>query len=125
MTDEELVYALRNDVGVSDYARKAAILAADLIEQLVKELDDKSENALMWQNAFLEENDRVFQEWKKRDKIETNLAKAVGVLKLTYSTLTEINPSNYDHDEVCELNNASVEAIYSIAAVLAELEETE
>lgn len=40
LNDEELVYALRNNVGVSDYSRKAAALAAERIEQLVKERDD-------------------------------------------------------------------------------------
>lgn len=57
--------------------------------------------------------------------LSDKLAKVVGALKLTYNTLTEINPNNYDHDDVCEQNNASVEAILSIAAVLEELEKPE
>jgi hypothetical protein len=59
----------------------------------------------------------------RAEEAEAKLAKAVEALKFTYSTLTEINPSNYDHDQVCEQNSASVEAILSIAAVLDELEE--
>lgn len=41
-------------------------------------------------------------------------------LRWAHDTLYEINPSNYDHDEVCRLNNASVEVILGIAPLLGE-----
>ena len=37
-----------------------------------------------------------------------------------HDTLLEINTSNYDHDDVCELNSASVEAILILADALGE-----
>lgn len=37
-----------------------------------------------------------------------------------HNTLYEINPSNYDHDEVCRLNVASVEVILGLAPSLGE-----
>lgn len=34
-----------------------------------------------------------------------------------YDTLKEINPSNYNHDDVCALNDASVEVILGLASI--------
>jgi hypothetical protein len=108
MTDEELIEGLRkNALWVTTHD------AADRIEQLVKERDDAE---------WVEVLRKTYQRAKEA---EAKLAKAVDVLQLAYSTLTEINPSNYDHDDVCEQNNASVEVILSITAVLDELEKTE
>lgn len=42
------------------------------------------------------------------------------LLKWAHDTLIEINPNNYTHDDVCEINNASVEVILGIAPVLGE-----
>lgn len=36
------------------------------------------------------------------------------LLAWAYDTLVEINVSNYDHDDVCRLNDASVEVILGI-----------
>ena len=51
-----------------------------------------------------------------------DLAKTMEALRWAYDTLKEINPSNYTHDDVCNLNDASVEAIIGIRDTLAELE---
>jgi hypothetical protein len=37
-----------------------------------------------------------------------------------HDTLYELNPCNYDHDEVCRVNDASVEVILSLAPLLGE-----
>ena len=42
------------------------------------------------------------------------------LIRWAHDTLYEINPSNYDHDEVCKLNDASVEVILGLAAELGE-----
>lgn len=42
------------------------------------------------------------------EELEAKLAKAVGELQFAYNTLGEINPSNYSHDDVCNLNDKSV-----------------
>jgi hypothetical protein len=42
------------------------------------------------------------------------------LIKWAHDTLYEINPSNYDHDEVCRLNGASVEVILGLAPELGE-----
>ncbi|WP_288927250.1 hypothetical protein [uncultured Maritimibacter sp.] len=42
------------------------------------------------------------------------------LLRWVHETLWEINPSNYDHDDVCKLNAASVEVILGIAPTLGE-----
>lgn len=42
------------------------------------------------------------------------------LIRWAHDTLYEINPSNYDHDEVCKLNDASVEVILGLAPVLGE-----
>jgi len=42
------------------------------------------------------------------------------LIRWAHETLWEINPSNYDHDDVCRLNDASVEVILGLAPVLGE-----
>ncbi|HDR2893554.1 TPA: hypothetical protein I4G69_004472 [Enterobacter asburiae] len=42
------------------------------------------------------------------------------LLQWAHDTLLEINPNNYTHDDVCEINSASVEVILGIAPVLGE-----
>lgn len=42
------------------------------------------------------------------------------VLRWAHDTLWEINPSNYGHDDVCKLNDASVEVILGIAPLIGE-----
>ncbi|NLS19853.1 hypothetical protein HGP16_25270 [Rhizobium sp. P40RR-XXII] len=42
------------------------------------------------------------------------------LVRWAHDTLYEINPSNYDHDEVCKLNDASVEVILGLAPALGE-----
>ena len=41
-----------------------------------------------------------------------------GELQWAIDTLQEINPSNYDHDDVCNLNGASVEVILGLQQAL-------
>lgn len=41
------------------------------------------------------------------------------LIRWAYETLYEINPSNYDHDEVCRLNDASVEVILGLKPLAA------
>lgn len=45
---------------------------------------------------------------------------AMALIRWAHDTLYEINPSNYDHDEVCRLNDASVEVILAFAQFLGE-----
>lgn len=52
------------------------------------------------------------------EALEKRLAELEGLLSFTYDTLQEINPSNYDHDDVCSLNAASVEVILAIAPAI-------
>lgn len=42
------------------------------------------------------------------------------LVRWAHDTLYEINPSNYDHDEVCKINDASVEVILGLAPTLGE-----
>ena len=46
---------------------------------------------------------------------ETRLREAA---RAAHDTLIELNPSNYSHDDVCEANNATVEAILLLADAL-------
>lgn len=43
-----------------------------------------------------------------------------GLIQWAYDTLYEINPSNYDHDDVSRLNDAAVEVILGLAQYLGE-----
>ena len=52
--------------------------------------------------------------------IEAGLREALELIRWAHDKLYEINPSNYDHDEVCRLNDASVEVILALAPLLGE-----
>ncbi|KAB2689678.1 hypothetical protein [Brucella tritici] len=52
--------------------------------------------------------------------LEAKLAAAERAARAAHDTLIEINPSNYNHDDVCQLNDASVEAIFLLADILGE-----
>lgn len=60
-----------------------------------------------------------------RHRIEATRAKDEAIAELVealgwaFNTLTEINPSNYDHDDVCEMNAASVEVMLGLKPILA------
>lgn len=51
---------------------------------------------------------------------DAEIAKLTDLIRWAHDTLYEINPSNYDHDEVCKLNDASVEVILGLAPALGE-----
>ncbi len=56
----------------------------------------------------------------EKQAIEAQLSAARKAARLAHDTLIEINPSNYNHDDVCQMNDASVEAIFLLADVLGE-----
>lgn len=59
--------------------------------------------------------------WKsKYEAAEAEVKRIHELLRFAHDTLWEINPSNYDYDDVCKLNDASVEVILAIAPELGE-----
>lgn len=42
------------------------------------------------------------------------------LIQWSHDTLHEINPNNYDHDDVCRINDASVEVILGLAPTIGE-----
>lgn len=48
------------------------------------------------------------------------VARLVGLIRWAHETLWELNPNNYDHDEVCKANDAAVEVILGLAPVIGE-----
>jgi uncharacterized coiled-coil protein SlyX len=48
------------------------------------------------------------------------LARLRGLIRWAHDTLWELNPSNYDHDEVCKVNDAAVEVILGLAPIIGE-----
>ena len=52
--------------------------------------------------------------------VAARLAALEVAVRHAHDTLWELNPSNYDHDEVCRVNEASVEVILSLAPLLGE-----
>ena len=66
-------------------------------------------------------------EYKRADTLAAELAAAnareaglTGLIRWAHDTLWELNPSNYDHDEVCKVNDAAVEVILGLAPVIGE-----
>jgi len=86
--------------------------AADRIEALegqLKTVLDRETSILRYYDA-------------KLDAVDAKLAKAVGVLEFAQSKISwEINPSNYDHDDVCDMNSDWCEIGAIVDATLAEL----
>lgn len=109
INNEELVYALRNNVGVSDYSRVAANLAADRIEALVKDnmLLTANKNAahMLRDNYFL-----------RAKEAEAKLAKVVEALR---KLITCVDDGCY----CSEMRMAST--MDEACEVLAELEKTD
>lgn len=83
----------------------------------VSELE--AENARLERDA-LKVGDQMLAEKFRADNLEARLAEAMKEIRWAHETLYEINPSNYDHDEVCKLNSASVEVILGLALMLGE-----
>jgi hypothetical protein len=57
---------------------------------------------------------------KKVAAKDAEIAKLRDLIRWAHDSLYEINPSNYDHDEVCKINDASVEVILGLAPTLGE-----
>ncbi len=55
-----------------------------------------------------------------RAAAEADKARLSEALRWAHDTLYEINISNYDHDEICRLNDASVEVILGLAQIIGE-----
>lgn len=56
----------------------------------------------------------------RSEAAEAEVRRLRDLLRFSHDTLQEINPSNYDHDDVCKMNDASVEVILAIAPELGE-----
>ena len=117
----EMQLSLRNVISALPAIDPAAIREAALqarIEELVKEREARHSNPAdfrYWEGRYRDEKARA-------EAAEAKLATAVEALHWAYDTLKEINLSSYNHDDVSELNDASVEVILGIAAMLAGLE---
>ena len=114
LTDPALIDRLRE---IQGQAGLFASVAADRIEALVKERDE----ALEWLSAsqgYIA--DAVFA-LDKQEKAEARAERLEAALRVAHDTLWEINPNNYDHDEVCRLNDACVEVILGIAPLIGEM----
>lgn len=66
---------------------------------------------------------RIAELEAERDRAEALLNEAVEALRHAYETLIELNISNYDHDDVCRMNDASVEVLLAVGAFLARVQE--
>jgi hypothetical protein len=53
--------------------------------------------------------------WNTRPQV----AELVEVFQWAFDTLIELNPSNYDHNNVCEVNAAAVEVMLGLKPILA------
>ena len=56
----------------------------------------------------------------RAEAAEADVARLREAIRHAHDTLYELNPCNYDHDEVCRVNDASVEVILSLAPLLGE-----
>lgn len=52
------------------------------------------------------------------EKLHARIATLTELVEWASDTLIEINPSNYGHDDVCNLNDKSVEVILALSATL-------
>ena len=78
---------------------------------------ESSDQRISWKQA--EANARL---WSISPQIAAALIEAMEGLRWSHDTLDEINVSNYDHDDVCRLNDRSVEVILGIANILSRID---
>jgi hypothetical protein len=94
-------------------------LAADLIRLRaeVATLTASEEGAHMTIATVIGERDAARAEVATLRASEARMREAV---RYAHDKLWELNPSNYDHDEVCKANDAAVEVILTLAPLLGE-----
>lgn len=117
MTDQELLHMLRNNVGVSEAACRAANEAADRIEELVKERDT-------WREIAHNEAGEAEHNFETMLELSDKLAKAVEVMKSLQEDMLERSRAGMDtiHGEEYRIVNAGRTAWNDFCATLAELE---
>lgn len=94
--------------------------AAPSVAALQAEVDKLRVDAKFWENR---ENEAVIRAERAEAALTEERAHAerlAGLIRWAHDTLWELNPSNYDHDEVCKVNDAAVEVILGLAPVLGE-----
>lgn len=92
-------------------ADNAALTAR--VKELEKECDDFCADLNQERKSHESAHNRA-------EDLKAKLAAAEQAARAAHETLIEINPSNYNHDDVCQLNDASVEAIFLLADILGE-----
>lgn len=86
-------------------------------EELRKKADARETELVAMLNSA--DESRVAQ-IRRAEAAEAEVKRLRDLLRFSHDALWEINPSNYDHDDVCKLNDASVEVILAIAPELGE-----
>ena len=105
--------------------RKIAAMFAErgrALEAMGRELAERNDE-IVGERWHADEAARQRDVWKERATTAERLlseSQAEGrrkdeLIRWAYDTLMEINVSNYDHDDVCRLNEASVEVILGLA----------
>jgi hypothetical protein len=75
------------------------------------------ETAIVERDTYSQERDEALAQLAEAKKREAGL---VALIRWAHETLWELNPNNYDHDEVCKVNDAAVEVILGLAPVIGE-----
>lgn len=60
---------------------------------------------------------KIYAMTAERDAAVARVKMVTDLVEWACDTLTEINPSNYGHDDVCRLNDRSVEVIIGLSAL--------
>lgn len=123
-------------VCAEDYVAQAAMIRAQLAEldalRAERDAADQRAGAMLARVAALSADaeaarSAVVTERTAREAAEARLAAVEGeivrlrdLIRWAHDTLWELNPSNYDHDEVCKANDAAVEVIFGLAPVIGE-----
>lgn len=56
----------------------------------------------------------------ERDAWKARAEAAVVACRKAHDALWELNPNNYDHDDVCKANDGAIEAILTLAPIIGE-----
>jgi hypothetical protein len=79
---------------------------------------DNGETLMYQMDAFFELMEKTEKESKTNKKLREALKTTLEILE----DVNEINPSNYDHDEVCAMNASTVEAVLFLRKTLEGIE---
>lgn len=96
-----------------------------IADAVSNELDASEEENAEWEGSFNACNKALTASQERSQALQEQVKELESAMLFAHETLREINPGNYDHDDVCNLNDASVEVIVYLGSFIPKSEATQ